>query len=56
MPGDHHPEPLETAGFDVLDAVALIQDHVVVLEPEMSVIESKAHARMRKASCGNDTI
>lgn len=33
MLGVDDSEPLEAAGLDVLDAVALVQHHVVVMEP-----------------------
>lgn len=31
--GGYHPEPLEAAGLDVLDAVPLVQHQVVVPKP-----------------------
>lgn len=37
--GVYDPEPLKAARLDVLDAVALVQHHVVVAEPKSIVHE-----------------
>lgn len=46
--GGDDSQPLEPAGLDILDAVALVQHHVVVTEPDKTRTYNKHAKKINK--------